>query len=123
MTIPAWAREGAKVVYTGEYAPDLEEGEGEWAESVVVGAVYTIRGFHYSRFFARWQLLVCEVRNPVEKFCDQNTPYEPGFHLDGFRPLVSTKTMAEDVAHIKALLEQGQPVSATSPAPVEGVDA
>jgi hypothetical protein len=100
---PSWAVRGRKIVCV----------DAEWLDIagtptvLAVGAIYTIDGFEEDSVY--WAcpmgaVFLKEVANPTDASC--------GFGLDRFRPLVSTKTEAEDVARFRKLLTQRIPEDA-----------
>lgn len=101
MTIPSWARVGAKVVLVDDSPP---EGPKLMPVSMpVLGKTYTIRevigaGAKHVRNDC---ILLEEITNPIspvwhEEYC---------YRLKRFRPLTTTKTQAEDVAMIRSLIK------------------
>lgn len=102
MTIPSWAKPGAKVVCVDDipdkgWHPDLG--------GLSVGSVYTIREIARHSSGALGVRLVEIVRRlaPAD-------PWEQPFAFRRFRPLVSTKTEAEDVALFRHHLKQPEGV-------------
>lgn len=105
MSIPSWAKPGQKVVCLNS---DWRKGDDTplwlwvWLKATglpVAGCVYTISSVRRHPFdggaalrLKGWGVI--------------------GFHVEWFRPLVSTKTESEDVALIKSLIDQPHLVDA-----------
>lgn len=111
-SIPSWARVGAKCVCWREPAAGGYFTDSPGPE---VGRVYTITraemGIHNISAVA-----LAEV--PIT-----HEGYEAGWELAAFRPLVSHKTLEEDVALIKSHLRSTPPVSSTVGGRSEVADA
>jgi hypothetical protein len=100
--LPSWARKGVKVVCVGR---ELREGEPRVINDLGItwrptrGQIYTISGVTVDATYGAFLFL----KEHNERHC---------FIADGFRPLVSTKTEAEDVARFRKLLTQRIPEAA-----------
>lgn len=101
-SLPSWARKGVKVVCI--YGGPWRRGNTPWRTWLwlnliglpIHGGTYTIAavGVHHYDRGAALRLKGFGLA---------------GFHVDFFRPLVSTKTEAEDVAEFRKLLTQPIP--------------
>jgi hypothetical protein len=96
--IPAWAVRGAKVVWTGgRIRPGVKR--------LTEGRVYTLRGTALCPINGHIGCYLVGVYNDRHLFL----PEELGYLLEQFRPLVTAKTEAEDLAHFKHHLTQKSP--------------
>ncbi len=98
MSIPSWAKVGTKVVCI--HGTGLHQ-----MKNLVDGTTYTIRAVTI-REFDTVCLLLKEVRNKLHP----TMRVEMAYHIKRFRPLVSTKTEAEDMAEHFDKLLIGDPI-------------
>ena len=98
-SLPPWARKGVKVVCIEGGTSNRTA--GGWAPKT--NGIYTIRGV--SVFPGHGACLLLREYVHDEQFMGQ----EWGWQADHFRPLISTKTEAEDVAEFRKLLTQPIP--------------
>jgi hypothetical protein len=108
-SIPSWARKGAKVVCVDDgpgRRPCLFPG---LLDGLTKGRVYTVRRVAPDWYYGHPVIFLVEFVRPID-----GEPSETGYDIRRFRPLVSTKTEAEDLAKFSHHLTQRQP---------EGLDA
>lgn len=103
MSVPSWAVRGAKVVCTRRVWLSAVSGE----TCPAFGQVLTIRETRPSNYVGGGlDLLFEEIINPPMHYADGFT--EAGWHHTRFRPLVPTKTEAQDVALFRDALKVTQ---------------
>lgn len=93
MTIPSWARVGAKVVCVDDYPDRYQRGPQFFVglDGLRKDGVYTIRDVVRSPYDgARWGLRLVEIVRKV----GPGDPYEVPFGIERFRPLV---TIEDDI--------------------------
>lgn len=101
MTIPSWAKPGAKCVCVDD-SPGVSDGP-----KLTIGQTYTIRDAYWSPAFGRLHVRLCELKGRVSFYRGLGIA-EGGYRVDRFRPLVS-RTQEQDVALFTHLLD-GLPV-------------
>lgn len=100
--VPSWAVRGQKVVCV-QGTSLATTGE----VNITSGDVFTIRDILANDDGVG--LYLVEVVNPLRlTWAGQ---IERAYYIDRFRPLVTTKTVAEDLAHFRHHLDQRQPES------------
>lgn len=104
--IPAWAVRGAKVVAVGTGSAEPRYPGANYPD-VGPQAIYTIRAVKPAGYGGCKETLV--LLREIDNSHIKPEPFEPGYVLRAFRPLVSTKTEAEDLAHFRKLLDQPIP--------------
>jgi len=101
VSIPSWARVGAKVVYiyrgptpTGRYAQEVRP---------LAGEIYTVRDVITERDGDGFRLV--EIRNPEMLYSSHDGCHvtETYFAIRSFRPLI-TRTQADDIELFRPLL-------------------
>lgn len=104
MTIPSWARVGARIVCVETWRSVPGYGTGREI-GPISGKVYTIRdvGEIHPRYPGTINVTVEEIRNEIVNY--RSGRYEVSFGIYRFRPLTTTKTQAEDVAMIRSLIK------------------
>ncbi len=102
MSIPSWARVGTRVVRVDAPDPTVgDEHPDRWKPEV--GKTYTVRAAAWSSFFGEPFVLLVEYAEAPKPYCDSSVPYEFGFLLRYFRPLI-TRTQADDIELFRPLL-------------------
>src|SRR5262245_46334927 len=86
---PPWARIGERVVYD-ENVGDPENGKAfDFHFELTHNVIYTIRDLLWSPYFKEPYILVAEARNQPRMWIDNTIPYEWGYLLRYFHPLVN----------------------------------
>jgi hypothetical protein len=90
MSIPSWARKGAKVVYVGYEGPDVAS--ASYGPRPQKGNVYTVA-----------RALVDSAGFPAVEIAEIDSDFV--WRLRAFRPAVPPKTLEEDIAQFLPLLK------------------